>query len=141
MKNFFSAITATILLFSMCTIAFASGETEQESKSPYGVRYTYIINATATSLGINSNGRATITNAVSCNSDVDKVTVSSYLQKYSNGTWTTVKHWTDTENDNRYAGSHSYYVSSGNSYRVITYFYAYDGSASESITRNDYQDY
>ena len=139
MKKIFSAITATILLLSMCTIAYASENTEKEADSLYGMRYTYI-SYTTTSINI-SNGLATVSNSISCNSDVDKVTVSSYLQKYSNGTWTTLKHWTDTENDNRYAGTHTYYVASGNSYRVLTYFYAYDGSASESVTEYAYQDY
>ena len=95
MKKIFSAITATILLLSMCTIAYASENTEKAADSLYSMRYTYI-SYTTTSINI-SNGLATVSNSISCNSDVDKVTVSSYLQKYSNGTWTTLKHWTDTE--------------------------------------------
>lgn len=102
-----------------------------------GVKYTYINNA-STHLSI-SNNRAVITNEINAYSNVDKVVISTYLQKkQSNGTWSTIKHWRDTKYSNMYTTQHIYYVTSGN-YRVKTYFYAYDGSSYESTTLTFYK--
>ena len=137
MKKILTFTTITILLISLFTVAYASEDAE---RNDMGLRYTYINNA-MTAIGISSSGKATISNSIDCYSDVDKITVSTYLQKNVNGTWTTLKHWTDTEYDNDYVGSHSYYVVSDNSYRALTYFYAYDGTQSESTSLTDYEDY
>ena len=139
MKKILSVIAVTILLFSMCTIAYASENTKTEPDGLYGAKYTYISNAT-TSLSI-KRGLATITNSISCYSVVDRIEVSTYLQKNVDGVWTTLQHWTDTEYDDDYVGSHSYYVVSGYNYRALTYFYAYDGEQSESTYLIDYEAY
>jgi len=140
MKKLLSIALTFVFLLSISIVAYADENVQQAVIAVNGAEYTYISSA-KTVLTISSSGYATVENRLSCNSNVDQITVSTYLQKYSNGSWTTVKHWTDTVNDDSYVGGHSRYVVSGYNYRARTYFYAYDGSNSESTNMTDYESY
>ncbi len=137
-KKIFSLLTIIALL--VCTInvqALADGEEIKLIKSnDVGLRYTYITVA-STTLSINSSGTATTSSYVTASSSIDKVILSSFLQKQSSSGWTTIKSWSKTCNSTSGGMSNTINVSEG-SYRVITYFYAYDGSNCESTNRIAY---
>ncbi len=55
----------------------------------------------------------------------EKTRVSCVLKKYKNGTWSTHKSWTITENFNVATVMEGWYVPSGYSYRLYVYGYAW----------------
>ena len=59
---------------------------------------------------------------------VDNIKMNNYLQRYVNGTWTTVKSWSQSTDGTYAFWSGSYYVYEGYCYRLYTYYYAYNGS-------------
>jgi hypothetical protein len=129
----------TVLLMSIIlALSFAgnalAAKSEPELNASYdvGLRFTYI-SYTNTSISINSSGKASCTAKISASSNVDRVYISGYLQRYDNG-WTTVKHWTKTSYSSSCNLLSSHYVTSGYQYRYIVYYYAYDGSNSESTS-------
>lgn len=59
--------------------------------------------------------------------DVNKMTVKCELQQY-NGSWKTIKSWTETENDSIVGYSKDYAVAKEYSYRLLVTAAAYKGS-------------
>jgi hypothetical protein len=115
-----------VLVISLWTPlnTFAS-TSEAGSVQPY---FTYI-SSVKNAFDISSSGNASMSSSiVTYNGTVDQVRMNNYLQRYNNGLWTTVNNWSQTTQGTSAAWSQSYYVSSGYSYRLRTYFYAYDGS-------------
>lgn len=140
MRKIIAVALITIMLLSMSTVALAGEDKTKDTAPPSSAKFTYI-SSCSTSLGINSSGKAAIVDCISAYSNVDKVVISTYLQKYENGTWVTVQHWVTTEYDNFCAITHYHYVVSGNKYRSKVYYYAYDGSDYESTCLYDYESY
>jgi len=58
----------------------------------------------------------------------DNVKMNNYLQRYNNGSWTTVKSWSQSTDGTYAFWSGSYYVYEGYYYRLYTYYYVYHGS-------------
>jgi len=90
---------------------------------------------------IQSNGQALMSASFEVRSNVQKVIISSYLQRYENDSWTTIKYWTEEFQDDIGFWSESYYVTKGYNYRLVTYFHAYDGTsweAAELVTKPQY---
>lgn len=83
---------------------------------------------------ITSNGKAILTSSVNAR-NVDECRVSMYLQRYQNGSWTTIKHWSATESGKLCGLGKTWYVTSGYQYRMISYAYVYqDGKFVESTS-------
>ena len=59
---------------------------------------------------------------------VTSVSMINYLQRYQNGSWTNVQGWSYSNPGTYGFWSNTYYVYSGYSYRLLTYFYVYNGS-------------
>lgn len=69
-------------------------------------------------------------------SDVDKITVKCELQQY-NGSWKTIKTWTETENDSIVWLEKDYAVAKNYSYRLKITASVYKGSVLlEQVTEN-----
>ncbi len=116
-----------ILALSFAGNALAvKSELELNASYDVGLRFTYI-SYTNTSISINSSGKASCTAKLSASSNVDRVYISGYLQRYDNG-------WTKTSYSSSCNLLSSHYVTSGYQYRYIVYYYAYDGSNSESTS-------
>jgi hypothetical protein len=97
--------------------------------------FTYI-SSVDSNLSISSSGTATVSASIICYSSVDSTSVSSYLQRYSGGTWNTIKSWSGSDDDATANMYGTYAVTSGYNYRVRSYFYAYvNGSVVESTSR------
>lgn len=132
-KRISSACLALLLLFSLNASAFA-----MSSESPIMPLYAVIsycvsdLEITKTVLG----GKATCTGeAVVTDSNYD-VTVKCELQKLD-GTWKTLKSWSESGNFGVDAGG-SYYVSSGYTYRVKTTVKVYNSNGSLRETATEY---
>lgn len=134
-------LVIALLLFSMniTGLAMDNQRDRKEFVTKSDSKYTYITSV-HTALSINSNGRAETFSAIDGYSNVDKVVISSYLQKYDSG-WTTVKHWRETTYSDYGSMENAWYVPQGYSYRVLTYFYAYDGTEVESTSLIAYDSY
>jgi len=140
MKRALLIFCACVLLVLLPGTALADSESAVEADSSYGVLYTYIDYAAQT-LNITVSGRADMGAELQCTASIDKTRISAYLQKYTNGSWDTVNHWSKTEYSDECSWSQSYYVVSG-SYRLYTYYYAYiDDVVVESTTLVSYDTY
>ncbi|MBN2879373.1 MAG: hypothetical protein JXN65_07050 [Clostridia bacterium] len=135
MKKSIVSFIILVLLFTLFVPSASAGGSEDADVEPDSVDSVYITSAYST---INIvGGSAYAYNSISCSGSINKIVISCYIQQY-NGGWQTVSHWTDTRYSNSATTSHSCNVSSGYTYRVYTYFYAYIGSTLvESTTSTD----
>jgi hypothetical protein len=135
-KKLLLALLAFLLVLSICNPVLALENEEQSTRSAdgdYQILWTYI-NLVSNWMDISSSGQASMTSVIYAYSGVDKVVMNNYLQRLVNGSWTTVKNWSNTYYDDFGSWSQTWYVTSGYNYRLRTYFYAYDGSSSESTS-------
>jgi hypothetical protein len=80
-------------------------------------------------MDINSSGKATMVSDMDTyTGTVTKVKMTNYLQRYQNGSWTTVNSWSQTTTGTYGYWSDTYYVYSGYNYRLLTHYYAYNGT-------------
>ena len=82
------------------------------------------INVFSNYFDISSNGKASVTVYLNAR-NVDKVKVVAYLQQYKNGSWSTIKSWSETRDGTSSGIGKNYYVVSGYSYRLKSYGYVY----------------
>jgi len=133
-KKIISYVLVIAVLLSMNVTVYATDFVEGGRKpSEFSTRMTYIGNV-YTSLSISSKGKSNSYASMNAYSEVDKVRISMYLQQYDSG-WKTVKNWAQDFTGTYGSLSKDWYVKRGHDYRVLTYFYAYDGSKSESYSR------
>jgi len=86
-------------------------------------RFTYI-SVFYNEFNITDQGKAELTSSIDAR-NVDECKISMYLQKYQNGRWTMIKHWSSTE-DGTFCGlGEIWYVESGYQYRMVSYGYVY----------------
>jgi len=86
---------------------------QNSSIMPY---FTYIT-AFSSNLQISSDGEASITVFVSSR-NCDRIGISTFLQKYENGIWTTQKNWTSNQNGTVATLDEKFYISRGYQYRI-----------------------
>jgi hypothetical protein len=86
-------------------------------------RFTYI-SVFYNEFNITNQGKAELTSSIDAR-NVDECKVSMYLQKYQNGRWTMIKHWSSTENGTFCGLGEIWYVESGYQYRMVSYGYVY----------------
>lgn len=132
MRKILYFIFVVALLCSISNTGFAADTSVEPIE--IGTRMTYI-RSISTKLSITSTGLSTARAKIYACSGVDKVRISMYLQRYDNG-WKMVKHWRQDFDAANGSLLKKWYVMSGYNYRVITYFYAYDGSNSECTSRS-----
>jgi len=77
---------------------------------------------------ISSQGKASVTSYVTA-IGVNKCSITVDLQRYVNGSWTTIKTWTETNNNSYCSLGKSYYVSSGYQYRMTAYASVYNNGS------------
>lgn len=133
-KKFIVTILIIMTIVSLSTAVLATNDDGGATD------YTYI-SVTTTNLEINSIGKACCAATLTCYAGTDSNRISAYLQRYNNGTWTTLQHWTQDTTGSRGTLYKEYYVTSGYQYRLRVYYYAYEGSNTESATGTDYYTY
>lgn len=79
-----------------------------------------------TYFGIDGNGKAMIDSALDGHGG-DNSRIRAKLQRYSEGSWTTLKTFETTSTTSNCTLSKSYYVTKGYAYRVLFYGYVYNG--------------
>ena len=75
---------------------------------------------------ITDQGKAVLTSSIDAR-NVDECKISMYLQKYQNGSWTNVKHWSTIESGTFCGLGETWYVMSGYQYRMVSYGFVYSG--------------
>jgi len=73
---------------------------------------------------ITDQGKAVLTSSIDAR-NVDECKISMYLQRYQNGSWTTVKNWSATESGTFCGLGETWYVMSGYQYRMRSFGYVY----------------
>jgi len=124
-------LTIVILCISLVIGNFAINTevaTATDSRAGIIVRpmFTYI-DAFNNSFNITTAGKAVMFCFIAV-SNADQATVSVYLEKYNNGTWSPVSSWYSSEYETTTSVNASYYVSSGQ-YRMRTTGCAYNNGA------------
>lgn len=67
--------------------------------------------------------------------DGSEVVISAYLQRYQNGQWINIKHWSVEEPGTYAEMDVSWYIASGYMYRMTSYGYVYEN---EVMLESDY---
>ena len=124
-----------VCAFPVAGMASDVDEPNESANGDIGILMTYI-STYDYNLVINSSGLASCGASVSAYPGTDKVKISMYLQRYNSG-WSTVQHWTKEAAGTYVSLAKNYYVTKGYNYRLLVYFYAYEGSAVESLSRSD----
>lgn len=126
-KSKFVAFFVTLILITYIYPTYAN---DSELMQPF---FTHI-NAFYNDFNINTQGKALLTSSIDAR-DGDSITISMYLQREENGSWTTVKHWTTNQIGTLAVLGESWYVVKGHKYRMLTYGYVYnDSKIIESVT-------
>lgn len=121
LKPHLAFILTFIILLSMAEPVEAS-----ETLQP---RYTYIQSFTFSLKIDDSTGLATCTGMIDIRT-TDPVKIVLYLQKYEDGTWSTIKRW-ESNGSMCAALSKQIYVSKGYTYRLCAYGYVYDAEGTQ----------
>lgn len=131
-KKLSSVITMMSIMLFLPGNACAFSEDIQENP-PDAHRYQYVERINV-SLSI-SQGTANMgAKVVDTNGDTTKLACTMYLQKYSGGSWSSIKRWSKSTNFSTLVMSHTKAVSKG-TYRVKAAVKAYKGSNHETITK------
>ena len=123
-KKIFMVCLCLLCMFSVIP-AYASSDIRsvEENADIVQSRFTNV-DSFYNDFNISDKGKATITSSIIAR-NVDEIKISTYLQKYKSGRWTTVKQWTTTESGTIAVLGESWYVASGNQYRMVSYGYVY----------------
>ena len=144
MKKILLIVLAIVLILSFNSIAFAkeSTKTAQEENSflnPIMPLWSTIANISA-SLDI-SGGTAYMSASISTYG-ADSVAINAYLQRYINNSWTTIRYYPNSFSGSSGSWGVNRSVSSGYDYRLLVYYYAYEGgSLVESTIKIVYDSY
>ncbi|MEA1974061.1 MAG: hypothetical protein U9N10_00740 [Bacillota bacterium] len=82
------------------------------------------INLFQNTFEIEKYGKVVLTSAVDAR-NTDEIKISMYLQKYEDGRWQTVKHWSTIQSGAFAVLGIQRYVASGYQYRMKSYAYVY----------------
>ena len=119
-KSIYKIIIVCLVFCTMAVPVFAESTRVTED---YQTRFTNI-NVFMNHLEISDSGKASVTTHIN-GRDCDQVKVVAYLQQYKDGQWKTIKSWSETSEGTIGGIGKSYYVMSGNSYRLKSYGYVY----------------
>ena len=134
-KSIVTLALAICVLLSFSTSAFASTESETP---PVGITpFWSYTSSTVETLSISASGTATGTAKLTgYQGTTTKVITYLYLERYANGSWSTVQSWSQTDDSYRATLQGTYNVSKGYKYRVKASYYAYSGNSSGSAILN-----
>lgn len=131
-KKFITVLLVMLLVISFAVPALADA-IELKDEIIISPMFTYISEARA-KIYIDSNGKATVETYLIGNNNVTSTKATVRLQRYINGSWTTIKTWNESSNSRILNFSDAYNTASGYDYRVQSVVTAYSGTQSESTT-------
>lgn len=121
-----------LLIFNFMNLVLVKAiSIDEESSEKVELMYIYLVSK-ASYLDISSN-TATIRATLKAKSNVDKVLITSRLQKKVNGEWKTIEAWTVSKNGYSCSLEKTKSVSKGYEYRVFSTMKSYKGDKSESV--------
>ena len=121
-----------LLIFNFMNLVLVKAiSIDEESSEKVELMYIYLVSK-ASYLDISSN-TATIRATLKAKSNVDKVLITSRLQKKVNGEWKTIEAWTVSKNGYSCSLEKTKAVSKGYEYRVFSTMKSYKGDKSESV--------
>lgn len=88
-------VVFVLSLVILCMTPMQMLALEQNTDSIVSPMWTYIIDYQNT-FSISSSGAATVNTTLNAGNNINKVVISSSIQQYINGSWTTIKSWTST---------------------------------------------
>lgn len=121
-----------LLIFNFMNLVLVKAiSIDEESSEKVELMYIYLVSK-ASYLDISSN-TATIRATLKAKSNIDKVLITSRLQKKVNGEWKTVEAWTVSKNGYSCSLEKTRSVNKGYEYRVFSTMKSYKGDKSESV--------
>lgn len=121
-KKSFVVFLSVLLMcvFFSSTTAVVAGQGAEASSEDHVVTpmWTYI-DSFYNYFGISDSGKATV-EVMLDSVDADEIRLEAKLQQYKNGSWTTIKTWTNSRDWVTCYISENWYVASGYSYRLVS---------------------
>jgi hypothetical protein len=116
-------LVLVLTLLAVPVYASDNAELQEENVDVVSPRFTNI-SVFYNDFEINENGKAMLTSSITSR-DTDEIKISTYLQRYEDGGWITVKHWTTIQLGTIAVLGEQWYVTSGHQYRMKSYAYVY----------------
>ena len=134
-KRVWVVMVVTLIMASIPNFVFAGTEIDIPIDGEISVEYAYASNVAVT-LTISDSGTAKATSSIQgLPGTATRLSVTMYLQRYSNGTWETVQKWNKSTTANILNLSKSKIITKGE-YRTHSVFKAYYNSKIEKIEKN-----
>jgi len=134
-KNIIHAFILLVVVSMLTTSALAADNVDVSGNSVSAIQASRYINTCETLITANSGGEIAINCAVTGASTMDTIGVETLnIQKYSSGTWITVKSYNSLyEYDSMQASVSATYTGAiGSQYRVVATFYVANSNGSDS---------
>lgn len=138
-------ITATLLLIAILFSISSPTQAAAITAPTISPLYSSSGNMVA-DIAITSTGYANISITVTCESDVDTISLITYLEKYNYGMWTRVSigtannEWTYLKNGCSLCKTYCYALPSSGQYRVVS-LVTLNGDTANTVTVTDYTSY
>lgn len=113
-----------LILMLLSVPVYAEGDTELKEENINASTRFSNISVFYNVFEITKSGKAMLTSSITSR-ETDEIKISTYLQKYENRSWVTVKHWTTTGQGTIAVLGEQWYVASGYQYRMKSYAYVY----------------
>jgi hypothetical protein len=136
-KNLIHAFILLVIVTMLTTSALAVNNGDVSGNSVSVIQASRYINTCETLITANSGGEIAINCAVTGTGTMDTIGVETLnIQKYSSGSWITVKSYNSLyEYDSVQASVSATYIGAvGSQYRVVAKFYVANSSGSDSRT-------
>ncbi len=91
-------------------------------------------------VSISSSGVASLSARMVAYDPVNNTKITTSLQQYKNGSWTTLSSWSQTSYSRNCSWASSKSVTKGYTYRLVCNYYAYNGSTLLESTSKSYTD-
>ena len=112
-----------LIILSVPVYASDNAELQEENINVVSSRFSNI-SVFYNVFEITESGKAMLTSSITSR-ETDEIKISTYLQKYENRSWVTVKHWTTIQPGTIAVLGEQWYVASGYQYRMKSYAYVY----------------
>ncbi len=125
-------IFMAVVLLGLSLISANAAEFEKEIITP---KFSYI-NSFYNDFEISDSGNVSVSSYLNVDNS-NQVKITGYLQQFNDGSWKTVKSWSNTSSGNDVVLKKEWTVASGYTYRYVSYGFVYVGGSMVESTRNE----
>jgi hypothetical protein len=111
------AVIVSLLILFMIPMQLVASEINKDS--PIGPMWTSIVDF-ANTFSISSSGEAIVNSQLHANSNINRVVLTTSIQQYKNGSWTTIKSWSSTSYSSSGLIDQNWNLVSGYNYRLVS---------------------